>query len=149
MNKSEICARIPHAGSMCLLQQVEHWDQTQIRCLAHSHLDPDNPLRNQGRLSTLTAIEYAGQAIALHGGLMQGTGARPRTGFLASVRNISLKQEHLDSCSDALHIVAKRLAGDQQGYLYEFDVACGGQSLVSGRVMVKLIDEDGEEAASP
>ena len=141
MNKDDICARIPHAGSMCLLERVEHWDENEIRCLAQSHGAPDNPLRSAERLAAVVAIEYAGQAIALHGGLLQDSDGPPRTGYLASVRNIVLARQRLDRCAGALQVQAKRLAGDRQGYLYEFDVACEGDSLVSGRIMVKLIDD--------
>lgn len=72
---------IPHAGSMCLLQHVIEHDDTSIRCETRSHLDAYNPLRYKGRLSSLCAIEYAAQAMALHGALRSGA---PETSALRS-----------------------------------------------------------------
>ena len=39
-----IAAHIPHAGSMCLLDEVVAWDDERICCTATSHRDPGNPL---------------------------------------------------------------------------------------------------------
>ncbi|HUU72054.1 MAG TPA: hydroxymyristoyl-ACP dehydratase [Burkholderiales bacterium] len=69
---SRIRDLIPHAGAMCLLERVIEYDDASICCEARSHLDVDNPLRHNGRLSTLCGIEYAGQAMALHGALRAG-----------------------------------------------------------------------------
>lgn len=69
---SRIRELIPHAGAMCLLERVIEYDDASICCEARSHLDVDNPLRHNGRLSTLCGIEYAGQAMALHGALRAG-----------------------------------------------------------------------------
>ena len=30
---------IPHKGRMCLLDEVLHWDATQIRCRSNTHRD--------------------------------------------------------------------------------------------------------------
>ena len=63
---------IPHAGTMCLLENVVELDDTSISCETCSHLDPRNPLRHKGHLSSLCGIEYAAQAMALHGALRSG-----------------------------------------------------------------------------
>ena len=39
-----IACRIPHQGSMCLLDRVTAWDSSQISCEASSHRDDSNPL---------------------------------------------------------------------------------------------------------
>ena len=61
---------VPHAGKMCLLERVVDCDTASIRCETRSHLDRANPLRRNGHLSSVCAIEYAAQAMALHGALM-------------------------------------------------------------------------------
>jgi predicted hotdog family 3-hydroxylacyl-ACP dehydratase len=63
---------IPHAGTMCLLERVVGCDQTSIRCETRSHQNDNNPLRYKGRLSSVCGIEYAAQAMALHGALKSG-----------------------------------------------------------------------------
>jgi predicted hotdog family 3-hydroxylacyl-ACP dehydratase len=60
---------VPHAGKMCLLERVVDCDTASIRCETRSHLDRANPLRRNGHLSSVCAIEYAAQAMALHGAL--------------------------------------------------------------------------------
>ncbi len=60
---------VPHAGNMCLLERVVACDAASIRCETRSHLDQSNPLRRNGHLSSICAIEYAAQAMALHGAL--------------------------------------------------------------------------------
>jgi len=63
---------IPHAGKMCLLELVVDYDAESIRCETRTHLAADNPLRHQGRLSCISGIEYAAQAMAVHGALKSG-----------------------------------------------------------------------------
>ncbi len=60
---------VPHAGNMCLLERVVACDAASIRCETRSHLDQSNPLRRNGQLASMCAIEYAAQAMALHGAL--------------------------------------------------------------------------------
>ena len=70
MNRAAICARLPHAGRMCLLERLAAWDNDSITCLASSHRDANNPLRRGGRLHAVAGVEYAAQAMALHGSLL-------------------------------------------------------------------------------
>ena len=141
MNKDEICARIPHAGRMCLLERVQDWDETCIHCLATSHRDADNPLRSRDRLPAVCGIEYAAQAMALHVGLRAASAAvKPTLGMLAAVRDLQLAVARLDDVSDDLHIHARRLSGDETGFIYEFDIKADDDALMSGRIVVKLLE---------
>ena len=76
LDRAAIAARIPHHGTMCLLDAVDAWDSESIRCRATSHRDPANPLRDAGSLPATAAIEYAAQAMAVHGALL-APAARP------------------------------------------------------------------------
>ncbi len=140
MNKAEICTRIPHSGSMCLLEGVERWDDTDIHCIAVSHRDAHNPLRSHDQLHAVCGVEYAAQAMALHGALL-GTdeNAGPSTGYLASVRDLRLATPRLDNVVDDLHIHATRLGGGADSFIYEFDIHAHERLLLSGRVAVKLL----------
>ncbi|MHA6845978.1 hotdog family protein [Ralstonia syzygii] len=133
-----IAARIPHSGAMCLLDAVIAWDDTQIRCTAISHRDPGNPLRADGRLAAVCGIEYAAQAMAVHGALLGGAQDRPRAGFLASVRNVEAHVERLDTLKAPLTIEAERISGDSNNVLYRFTVSCGARVLLTGRAAVVL-----------
>jgi predicted hotdog family 3-hydroxylacyl-ACP dehydratase len=69
ISADEIYARIPHSGAMRLLDAVLSWDDQSIVCSASSHVDPANPLRDNGVISSVHALEYAAQAMAVHGSM--------------------------------------------------------------------------------
>ena len=133
-----IAARIPHQGSMCLLDAVLDWSPTSIACRAVSHIDPANPLRAEGRLGAAAGIEYAAQAMAVHGALLAPTGEPPRQGYLASVRGVQLHVARLDDLPGELHVSAERLSGDGKHILYQFAVDHAGRCLLEGRAAVIL-----------
>lgn len=139
LNRAAIAARIPHQGSMCLLDAVLAWDSGQIHCRASSHRQPDNPLRAAARLGAACGIEYAAQAMAVHGALLAPAGAPPRPGYLASVRSVQLAVDRLDDLPQDLDIVAERLSGDEHNILYHFRVEHAGDLLLSGRAAVMLV----------
>ncbi|WP_321815250.1 MULTISPECIES: hotdog family protein [unclassified Paraburkholderia] len=141
LDRAWIEAHIPHSGTMCLLDGVDAWDDLHIRCTATSHHDPHNPLRSRGRLAAACGIEYAAQAMAVHGALVGANGpdgAVPRVGFLASVRGVEAHVARLDTFTAPLTIEADRLSGDANTVLYAFTVRCGAQLLLSGRAAVML-----------
>ncbi|GAB1369648.1 phosphotransferase [Azonexus hydrophilus] len=139
LDRAAIAARIPHQGSMCLLDAVLAWDSGQIHCRASSHRQPDNPLRAAARLGAACGIEYAAQAMAVHGALLAPEGAPPRPGYLASVRSVQLAVDRLDDLAQDLDIVAERLSGDEHNILYHFRVEHAGDLLLSGRAAVMLV----------
>jgi len=143
LNRAWIAAHIPHQGRMCLLDEVIDWDIRRILCRSLTHRAQDNPLRSHGRLGSACGIEYAAQAMALHGALADGGAAgRPWTksdlGFLASVRDVRLLVSRLDDIENELICEATLLAGDSVTALYEFALRAGERNLVSGRAAVIL-----------
>ncbi|HUN93258.1 MAG TPA: hydroxymyristoyl-ACP dehydratase [Burkholderiaceae bacterium] len=130
---------IPHRFRMCLLDRVVDWDDAGIRCEAVSHREPDNPLRTASGLLSVAGIEYAAQAMALHGGLLadrDGTSASP--GYLASARAVELHRMRLDDLDGPLVVTAQREAGDERQILYSFRLAHGDAVVVEGRAAVVL-----------
>ena len=155
LNRAWIEARIPHQGRMCLLDEVLDWDARHIRCRTATHRAPDNPLRSHDRLGVACGIEYAAQAMALHGALAAGAaigavdgaaigalgtiaGRSSRVGLLASVRDVRLIVLRLDDIEADLICEVWHLAGDGLTALYEFAVRDGDRSLLSGRASVIL-----------
>jgi predicted hotdog family 3-hydroxylacyl-ACP dehydratase len=142
MTHAEICARLPHAGRMCLLERLERWDGESIVCLAISHRDPGNPLRSHECLPAVCGVEYAAQAMALHASLLAPADTPPRAGFLASVRDLSLNVARLDDVAADLQIEARRLGDSADGFMYSFAVHAAGRPLLAGRAMVKLMNAE-------
>jgi len=139
LDRAGIEARIPHRGSMCLLEKLEGWDAQRIHCSTRTHRDADNPLRTASGLLAANAIEYAAQAMALHGGLTASAGQAPSAGYLASVRSVRFGVDRLDPVEGAMQVRATRLSGDERQVLYEFDVSdAAGRSLAQGRAVVVL-----------
>ena len=138
IDKAAIARLIPHSGSMCLLAEVSSWDARSVRCVARSHRDPQNPLAAGGRLGAACGIEYAAQAMAVHGGLSGVLGHRPMAGYLISVRALSLHRPYLDDLDGDLVVSAEMLAGEGTRMSYEFSLSCLGAVIVEGRAAVLL-----------
>lgn len=139
LDKAGIAARIPHAGTMCLLDRLLDWDATHIRCSTATHRDPAHPLRGAGVLRAPVAIEYASQAMALHGGLAAPPGTPPTPGFLASARGVKMHVARLDDVEGEITVHAEKLAGDGRQAMYRFALRdAGGRVLVEGRATVVL-----------
>lgn len=136
LDRAWIAAHIPHQGDMCLLDIVDTWDAQRIHCVASSHRDPSNPLRSHGRLAAACGIEYAAQAMAVHGALLAPSESRPRMGFLASVRGVTLHVGRLDDINADLTVEAERFSSDGNNVLYDFAVRADGRVLLEGRAAV-------------
>ena len=138
ISRDAIAAMIPHAGSMCLLDGVLAWDAGSIRCLSRSHRDRHNPLRVDEKLPALCGVEYAAQAMAIHGVLAGNVGKRPRLGYLASLREVHCSRTRLDDLEGELIVQAERLMGEKTHVIYSFDVRVGDVAVLRGRAAVVL-----------
>ena len=139
LDHAGIAARIPHHGSMCVLDRLLHWDEAVIVCRARSHRDPANPMRSASGLLAPVLIEYAAQAMALHGGLLAPPEAAATPGYLASVRGVRFGVARIDDLDGELEVQAQRLAGDDRQVLYAFSVRdAAGRDLAEGRATVVL-----------
>jgi predicted hotdog family 3-hydroxylacyl-ACP dehydratase len=139
VNKSEIRKLIPHSGGMCLLDGVIQWDDESIVCVSNTHRDPSNPLRNNGQLSAVHALEYGAQAAAVHGGLRaRSAGATAPPAYLAALRDAHLHVVRLDNVSSSLQVHARRLFGEAANTVYEIRISAKNAVLVDGRVTIML-----------
>ncbi|MGQ0586880.1 MAG: hydroxymyristoyl-ACP dehydratase [Gammaproteobacteria bacterium] len=129
-----IAGLIPHTGSMCLLESVEHWDESGVRCATRTHLDAANPLRGADGLLALHLVEYGAQATAVHGALRSGKKAPP--GVLTSVKDVRFGIERIDDIAAPLQVEARVQFANDSGSLYEFSVSADGRLLAKGRVSV-------------
>ncbi len=137
LNHEQLCQLIPHAGSMCLLDSVVDWNAEEINCRAISQRDPHNPLRQHNTLAAINGIEYAAQAMAIHGALLSEQRGSPAAGYLAALRNIKLEAQTLHQENELL-LRCHRLAGDANGFIYDFEVHGDDALLLSGRATVMV-----------
>lgn len=135
--KSDWSALIPHAGAMCLLDEVIEWDDESLHARTRSHARGDNPLRSDEKLRALHLAEYGAQAMAIHGGLLaRAQDAVAAPGFLVSLRDVELAVERVDDIEDALDVHAQRLLAGDGHWQYAFRVEHAGRLLAHGRAAV-------------
>jgi predicted hotdog family 3-hydroxylacyl-ACP dehydratase len=140
IDKAGIAARIPHSGPMCLLERVIDWNSEKIFCEAINHRDANHPLAQNGKLDATAAMEYAAQAMAVHGALIAESkvDAKPKVGYLASIRDVDCTVPYLHLLPGALQIEATRLMGEESRVMYEFKVSNEGRVCVTGRAAVVM-----------
>jgi predicted hotdog family 3-hydroxylacyl-ACP dehydratase len=145
--KELLRSMLPHAGSMCLLDAVEEWTANRILCTARTHLALAHPLRRAHRLSAVHLIEYAAQAIAVHGTLVAterknpaevAGPTKPQPGVLGALRDVRFYVDRLDTLAGALMIEAQRRLAREDGLVYDFFVAESQRRLCEGRAVIAL-----------
>ena len=135
LNHKEIEQRLPHAGTMSLLNEVIEANSNSLTALAKSHLETNNPLRLNGKIATVNGIEYAAQAMAIHGSLLSDISP---AGYIAAVRNIDINVPFFPETDAPLIIEVQRLMSDKNGFSYQFYINCEQISLISGKITVFL-----------
>lgn len=134
--RDAIARLVPHQGAMCLLDRALSCNAGGIACASATHRDLAHPLRRGGMLPAICGVEYALQAMALHGALTDGAAQGP--GFLAALSGVTMGAERLDDVAGELHITATALARESRGFIYGFEVTGDGRSLLSGRATIVL-----------
>lgn len=134
LKPNDIERLLPHKGAMCFLDAVTDWDHQSICCSAAAP-GPEHPLMRSGRISALVAIEYAAQATALHGALLD-TATRPQAGMLASLRDVDLHCVWFPINKYSLTIQAKLLSRTAGGCSYSFKVDSNQRPIASGCLLV-------------
>ncbi len=139
LDHAAIAQRVPHAGTMCLLDSVLDWDSRIIECEA-TEPGPAHPLAREGRLPAIAAAEYAAQATAVHGALLDGVDeARP--GMLAKLSGLELGADPVPLDGGRLAIHCELLGRTDAGSQYSFLVCNARGLLASGRLIVATQSE--------
>lgn len=128
---------VPHAGSMCLLDAVTHWEAGRIACSAPEP-GAGHPLARDASVPAIAAAEYAAQATAVHGALLdQARG--PRAGMLAKLMDVDLHCSSFPAGGGPLTVRAELLSRLSTGCLYSFEVAASSQAIARGRLIVAFV----------
>jgi predicted hotdog family 3-hydroxylacyl-ACP dehydratase len=133
----DLAELVPHAGRMCLLDELVSWHEAGVICRSASHRRADHPLRRDGFLSAIHLLEYAAQATAVHGALVAGAGdSAVAAKYLAAARDFNLQVNGLDDIQADLHIDAECLLAMGDSAMYRFHVTADGRELASGRLTI-------------
>ena len=138
LNSQEIEQYLPHAGKMSLLHTVSYADSLLLKASAISHLNSNNPLRLNDKLASINGIEYAAQAMAIHGFLLSKEDAVQK-GYIASVRNIEIKTPFFPETESVIKIEVQQLMSDTNGFTYQFHISAGKKTLISGKITIFLV----------
>jgi len=145
LRREDLLALVPHAGAMCLWDEVSCWDEESIVLVARNQHDPAHPLRSGGRLAAVHLCEYGAQAMAVHGGLLgRRRGAPVRAGMLVSLRGVELHRDRIDDLEGELLCQARCLAQGADSQQYEFRITHGDHCLAEGRAAV-ILQTPGED----
>jgi predicted hotdog family 3-hydroxylacyl-ACP dehydratase len=130
--------RLPHSGSMCLIDEIVEWDRDSVHCRASSHRQIENPLRIADELPAICALEYAAQAFALHGLLVADEfnekAPDESRAFVAFVNELDLHIERLDGGDGALEISGQVMFRQSGSAVYRFEIRDASGLLVNGQV---------------
>ena len=141
-SREAIEALVPHAGAMCLWEEVVDWNGDGIRLRARNHRDPAHPLRSGEGLHAVHLCEYGAQAMAVHGGLRAGSGGgRARPGVLVALRGVTLHVERFDDLPGDIECEAEPLAESVDSQQYAFRISHDGELIAEGRAAVMLQGE--------
>jgi len=140
IKQHDIAALIPHTGAMCLLDEVNFWDSTNIKCVTNSHLNIKNPLRYNNELPVYALIEYGAQAMAVHGGLLaKSSGKTLSEGYLAALRDIRINIESIEFIKSVLVVEAVQKMASGGNMIYSFSISSDNELLLSGRATVVAV----------
>ena len=137
-DRAAIAQAIPHSGSMCLIDGIISYNNQIITCVSSTHRDVDNPMRTGNQLLALCGVEYAAQAMALHGFFTSQAESRPRAGYLVGLRDVCCNVTRLDNLPEDLFITAEKLMVDEVRVIYQFSLHAGERLILSGRATVVL-----------
>ena len=132
LGRASIQRLVPHADAMCLLDTVTDWHAQSIACQA-AQPNASHPLSRDGKVPAIMAVEYAAQAAAVHGALLdQAVG--PRKGMIAKLTAIDLPCAWFPSTDITVH--AQLLSRTAQACLYAFSVIGGNCAIAQGHLLI-------------
>ena len=146
-DRSSICRYLPHGAGAVLLDVVAHTDHDTSICKSSRHKDVRNPFRveraGQWCLPASAAIEFAAQAIALHGALggRGGSDAQPASAYIARLKGVTWKPVLLSDVAGELTISATCTGRLASGAEYTFEITAEDMGrLASGTAIVMFAE---------
>jgi len=139
VDRASIESLVPHAGAMCLWDEVVAWDARRIVLRSQGHRHPAHPLRSHERLRAVHLCEYGAQAMAVHGGLLaRESGGVAAPGMLVALRGVELHCDRIDDLPGEIECEAEALIAGEGAQQYRFVLRHAGVVLAEGRAAVIL-----------
>ena len=126
-----------------LLEKLISWSEGNIECLGWTPGVEQHPLRefstNRDHLPAYNALEYAAQAVALHGILKgQGGKSHPRIAFIAGLQELSWRAKEITEADWPLKLKGVAIGGlGDAGAKYAIHVISAMDDVIlSGKALV-------------
>lgn len=127
-------AVLPHKPPMILIDELLSVSETTLT--ARVLLRDDSPFVQDGRVSSLIAVEYMAQTIAALAGLRRRSrGENVKHGFLLGCRELNLPQPELRSGDDLTVEVRETWATEELGH-FQCSVTRKGELVAEGVLSV-------------
>lgn len=136
IQRQQIAQLIPHGEAMCLLDQITDWDEHQLNATTASHRREDNPLIENGRMDTVTLVEYGAQAAAVHAALQQSGLGAARPAYLGAIKKLHLFSQIIDTSVAELQIRTQCIFNDNNGAIYDISANAHEINLMAGRIVL-------------
>jgi predicted hotdog family 3-hydroxylacyl-ACP dehydratase len=131
----DLDALMPHRPPMRLVTGIDEVRDDGVVCTAC--LAERGPFTLEGPAPALVAIEMAAQAAAVFAGLRAAEKAVPRAGYLVGARDVRFFRAGIPA--GTVCTAAVRAAGGAGALsAFEFEVACGGDSVAAGSLSTWL-----------
>ena len=131
----EALKRMPHAGSMRLIERIVSADAIEILCIARDHRSQAYPLRLDGTLHGCTLVELGAQAAAAHTSLSGTSGAH--TGLVLAFSNVEVFRDRITDDAP-LTIRAAQRQSLEDAAQYRFEVMDRDGTVVAGDILLSL-----------
>lgn len=138
---SNLYARLPHALDMRLIEEIVSWDKSNIYCQSRLTTAFAHPLQlDDGSFPVICLLEYAAQALALHGLLCTSSNKGIQSASIISCKRLAIASSSITNCDLTIDVSATLRAQSSGAASYRVSVTQGDDntSLLRGDLMVLL-----------
>lgn len=133
---------VPHTGTMVLLDQIEHWDESGLR--AAVTIRADAPFVDANGMPAWVGIELMAQTIAAFGGCRARRAHQPvKIGFLVGSRRYITSHAYFPLGAQ-LQVSVKEIVFGEQG-LSVFECTVTGAGDISASANINVFQPDDPE----
>lgn len=133
---------VPHTGTMVLLDQIEHWDETGLQ--ASVVVRADAPFVDANGMPAWVGIELMAQTIAAFGGCCARRASQPvKIGFLVGSRRYIASQAYFP-IGARLQVNVKEIITGEQG-LSVFECTLQGPGDISASANINVFQPEDPE----
>lgn len=133
---------VPHTGTMVLLDQIEHWDETGLQ--ASVTIRTDAPFVDANGMPAWVGIELMAQTIAAFGGCCARRASQPvKIGFLVGSRRYIANQAYFPIGAQ-LQVNVKEIISGEQG-LSVFECTLQGPGDISASANINVFQPEDPE----